>query len=215
MDFFMLGLILDTSTDRSLIALSKNHQLIAFSAIPHEQNLSRSLLPSIHQLLLENEISLKDLFKISVGIGPGSYTGTRIAVAVAESLSLALAIPLYSFCSLLAFLPPSLPQGPFAFVTNTHYSTWFLLKGYFDEGAVTLSCSHHILSKQEMLPFLDGVPALLTLPLADLRDHLPEIFSQGTRQLHAETNFSALIPYLTNLQTLSPKKPKILYLHHF
>jgi len=149
----MLSLILDTSTDSSLIALSKNHQLIASVSAPHSQNLSNSLLPSIQQLLFENKISLKDLFKICVGVGPGSYTGTRIAVSVAETLALALAIPLYPFCSLLAFLPKNLPQGPFAFITNTKHSSWFLLKGYFQEGLVQTPFSQHILSKQEVLPF--------------------------------------------------------------
>ncbi len=211
----MLGLILDTSTDSSLIALSKNQQLIASSVLPHEQNLSRTLLPAIHQLLLENKISLKDLFKISVGIGPGSYTGTRIAVTVAETLALALSIPLYSFCSLLAFLPHNLPQGPFAFVTNTNRSTWFLLKGYLQEGLIQLPCSHHTLPKEEILPFLEDVPSLLTFPASNLADHLPSDLLGKTQIFQGSANFSLLIPHLADLESSVPQKPKVLYMHHF
>ncbi len=211
----MLNLILDTSTDSSLIALSKNHQLIASSSIPHEQNLSKSLLPAIHQLLLENEISLKDLFKICVGIGPGSYTGTRIALAIAESLSLALSIPLYPFCSLLAFLPPNLPEGAFAFITNTKHSTWFLLKGYFEEGLIQTHLSQHILPKQEIIPFLKNVPSLLSFPSCNLNDHLSSIDMQGSLFFQAKPNFISLISHLSDLEQSPPKKAEILYLQQF
>ncbi len=211
----MLGLILDTSTEHSLLALSKNNKLIDSSILPHGQNLSQSLLPSIHQLVLKNNISLKDLFHISIGIGPGSYTGTRIGLATAESLALALDIPLYPFCSLLAFLPPHLPQGPFAFITNTKHPTWFALIGYFHEGSIEPSYRRHILSKQDLRPFLEDIPSLLTFPTSDLTSYIPELLSKGSRQLYAEPNFASLMPYLAHLHKSSPEKPEIVYLQDF
>ncbi len=211
----MLGLILDASTDSYLVGFSKNHQLAASCVLRHDQNLSRSLLPSIYQLALESKISLKELAKISVGIGPGSYTGTRVAVAIAESLALALSIPLYSFCSLLAFLPSHLPQGPFAFITNVKHSSWFLLKGYFADGVVQNSCSHHILPPEEMFPFLKDTPHLLSFPDVELHQKIPDSISQGTRFFTAEPHFASLIPHLTELEKLAPKKPQILYFHQF
>lgn len=211
----MLGLILDTSTDTCLIGISKNHQLIASSILGHEHNLSRSLLPSIYQLILESKISLKELSKISVGIGPGSYTGTRVAVAVAETLALSLSIPLYSFCSLLAFFPSHLPQGPFAFITNTKHSSWFLLKGYFEDGIVKSSYSHHILPPQDVFPFLKDVPHLLSFSHCELNQKIPDALSQGTRFFTAEPHFPSLISHLTELEKFPPKKPEILYFHQF
>ena len=211
----MLGLILETSTEYCLIGLSKNHLLIASSILRHEQNLSRSLLPSIYQMLLESKISLKELSKISVGIGPGSYTGTRVGVAVAESLSLALSIPLYSFCSLLAFLPSQLPQGPFAFITNTKHPSWFLLKGYFEEGIVKSPYSHHILSPQEMRPFLKDIPHLLSFSESNLDHKTHDLFMEGTRFFTAEPRLDILIPHLTEIEKLPSKKAEILYFHQF
>lgn len=210
----MVGLILDTSTDSSLIALSKNHQLIDFRSIPHEQNLSRTLLPAIQQLLVENKISLKDLFKLSVGIGPGSYTGTRIAVSIAESLALALSIPLYSFCSLLAFLPQSLPQGAFAFLMGSNHANWFLLKGYLQEGLIQSPCSHHILPKEEILPFLEDVPSLLSFPHLNLERHIPSNALKTAQIFQGKPNFSLLIPHLAEMERSAPQKTSILYLHH-
>ncbi|MBX9923697.1 MAG: tRNA (adenosine(37)-N6)-threonylcarbamoyltransferase complex dimerization subunit type 1 TsaB [Rhabdochlamydiaceae bacterium] len=211
----MPSLILDTSTDHCLIGLSKNHSLIASSIVCHGHNLSRSLLPSIYQLALESKISLKELSKISVGIGPGSYTGTRVAVAVAESLALSLSIPLYSFCSLLAFLPPELPQGPFAFISNTKHSSWFLLKGYFEDGAVKSPYSHHILSPQDTLPFLKDIPHLLSFSDDELDQKIPDSLSQGTRFFTAEPHFTSLITHLAEIEKLPPKKPEIIYIHQF
>jgi tRNA threonylcarbamoyl adenosine modification protein YeaZ len=211
----MLGLILETSTEHCLIGLTKNHALIASSILRHEQNLSRSLLPSIYQILLESKISLKELSKISVGIGPGSYTGTRVAVAVAETLAFALSIPVYSFCSLLAFLPSHLPQGPFAFITNTKHSSWFLLKGYLKEGIIQTQYSEQILPSQEIGSFLKDIPHLLSFPESDLETKNSDLFSEGMRFFTAEPHLPSLIPYLTEIEKLIPKKPEILYFHQF
>lgn len=211
----MLGLILDTSTDQSLIALTNNGQILACKTIAHGQNLSQNLLPSINKILEENKVTLKELSKISIGIGPGSYTGTRISVAVAESLSLALSIPLYPFCSLLAFLPPTLPQGPFAFIIHPKNPSWFALKGYFEGGQIQIPLSQHISQKQELLPFLEGVPLLLSFHPDTLSEHLSDLPISKSRILNATPNVALLVPYLSELEKSPTQKPEIIYLHNF
>lgn len=211
----MLNLILDTSTDQSLIALVKNDQIISFKAFLHKQNLSQNLLPSIKEILEENNSSLKDLAKISAGIGPGSYTGTRISVAVAQSLSLSLSIPLHPFCSLLAFLPPKLPQGFFTFILHSKQPSWFALKGHLKEGQIQSSLTQQILPKEEILPFIEGVPSLLTFDPSALLDHLSNPLPPNIQLLTAAPNIELLLPYLSKLEKSPPQKPNIIYLHNF
>lgn len=207
----MIDLILDTSTDQFLIALSKNNQILDSQTLPHEQNLSKSFLPAIQDLLLKHSITFPELSKISVGVGPGSYTGTRISVAIAQSLSIALSIPLYPFCSLLAFLPPKLPQGPFAFILPSKHASWFLLKGYFEDGLIQTTLSQHILPKAEILPFLTEIPSLLAF---DITSSPLDLSLEGT-WLSAEPNLSLLIPYLNELKKSPPQEIEIIYLHNF
>src|SRR5262249_48061502 len=118
-------LIVDTSSEYSLVALATDTHTL-FSPIElHENKLSCILLPTIEALLKEASLSIQDIDQIAVGIGPGSYTGTRVGVAVARTLSFALKIPLKNFCSLLAFLPSF--YGTFACVMPSKTGDYFLL----------------------------------------------------------------------------------------
>jgi len=123
----MTALILDTSSAQTIIALSKNGELIDSAIYLHQNKLSALLTTSIETILKKHDLSPKDLRSICVGIGPGSYTGTRVGVAVAKSLSLALEIPLVPFCSLLAYVPEN-TLGRFGFFMETKQGSPFLLE---------------------------------------------------------------------------------------
>ncbi len=102
----MTILIIDTSTDHALIGLGGPAGVLASQALPHANQLSKILLPSIQKILPPT------LDAIAIGIGPGSYTGTRVGVAAALALAFGRKIPCIPFCSLLAFLPEE--EGPFS-----------------------------------------------------------------------------------------------------
>jgi tRNA threonylcarbamoyl adenosine modification protein YeaZ len=123
----MTKLILDTSQDLTIIALSNESTLVDSCVYPHQNKLSALLTLSIQSLLKKHHLSPQNLSSIAVGIGPGSYTGTRVAVTIAKTLSMALDIPLTSFCSLLAFVPKE-HAGPFCYLMESKQSTPFLLK---------------------------------------------------------------------------------------
>ncbi len=207
---FMIGLILDTSTDLCLIGLSQDHTLLDSLVFPHEQNLAKTLLPSIQDLLFKNQLHLKEISKIAVGIGPGSYTGTRVAVTVAQTLSFGASLPLCSFCSPLAFLPPKLPQGPFAFIINSAQGHFFLLKGYQEEGRLQKNLTRHMLSPQELPSHLTDTSSILSFNPEKLSAKYSEITSSKHLWIPAQPNFSFLIPHLTSQPT---SFEQIIYLH--
>ena len=123
----MPTLIIDTSTETCLIALSSEDSILAFEAFPHGNQLSQTLLPAIESMVKKECGSPTNLSAIALGIGPGSYTGTRLGVAVAKALAFGLRIPLKPFASPLAFLPDQL--GTFAFVMPTRAGHYFALCG--------------------------------------------------------------------------------------
>lgn len=80
-------LAFETSTDMMSVALSSGPQTWHV----HTQggaNASAQLIPSIHNLLAQAQLSLSDLTALVIGQGPGSFTGLRTACSVAQGLAL-------------------------------------------------------------------------------------------------------------------------------
>jgi len=102
----MKALILETSAEKSLIALSIDGEPIAVQALSGGPQLSKNLALEVKNLL--SEYSLRPDC-IAVGTGPGSYTGIRVGAALAKALAFGWQIPLFGFCSLLAFSPAAAP----------------------------------------------------------------------------------------------------------
>ena len=120
----------------------------------HENRLSQSLLPRIHELLHRAPFSLNEIERIAVGVGPGSYTGTRIGVAVAKSLSYGLQIPIRGFCSLTAFLPSS--SGRLASLLPAKSGHFFLLAATREKNNLHIEQAH-LLSLDALKVALQGI----------------------------------------------------------
>lgn|SRR5690625_1227273 len=95
-------LILDTSTNYLVVGLLKNDEESFITRIGKNDN-SAYIINKIDELLKTNNITIKDINEIIVGVGPGSYTGIRVSVVAAKTLSYSLNIPLRKISS-LAFL---------------------------------------------------------------------------------------------------------------
>src|SRR5260221_9098468 len=111
-----LGLIIETSTDCAIMCITSNHQIIHSTIIQPARNLSKELLPALQNLFSTNNLTLKELDYIAIGIGPGSYTGTRVGAIIGKSLAFGLNLPLVGFESPLAFLPDC--SGTFVFLAD-------------------------------------------------------------------------------------------------
>jgi tRNA threonylcarbamoyladenosine biosynthesis protein TsaB len=70
------------------------------------------MLPLIGALLAEATLSIADVDRIAVTIGPGSFTGSRIGISAARALKLARDLPIVPFTSLEAIaLSPKIVAG--------------------------------------------------------------------------------------------------------
>lgn len=54
---------------------------------------SQMVLPLIESLLLERNLTTKDITEIKVALGPGSFTGLRVGATVANALGYLLGVP--------------------------------------------------------------------------------------------------------------------------
>jgi tRNA threonylcarbamoyladenosine biosynthesis protein TsaB len=108
----MLSLIIDTTTERGLIAVAKDFEVIKDIELPFGLQNSKHALPLIRDTFLDLQLKTSHLTEVICGIGPGSYTGIRVGASIAMSLSFALSIPLIGVSSLQAYEPKD--DSPYA-----------------------------------------------------------------------------------------------------
>lgn len=77
-------LSISTATNHLSVALNENNKIIVEKNEEDERNHSEHLDPMINELLKEQQLSLKDIDRFAVAIGPGSYTGLRIGITTVK-----------------------------------------------------------------------------------------------------------------------------------
>lgn len=77
-------LSVSTATNHLSVALNDDQQIIVEKNERDERNHSEHLDPLIAEILKENNLSLKDIDRFAVAIGPGSYTGLRIGITTVK-----------------------------------------------------------------------------------------------------------------------------------
>ena len=83
---YMNTLIIDCSAGMSIL-LIKDKQI--YKKIDNNQKRhSDELLLAVDNLLLDAQMSVKDITNICVCVGPGSFTGIRVAISICKGLSI-------------------------------------------------------------------------------------------------------------------------------
>ena len=91
----MLILGIDTSTKICTCSIFDNENgIIAETSLSVKKNHSNIVMPIIDNLFKISDLTINDIDKIAVAIGPGSFTGVRIALGIAKGLAMALNKPL-------------------------------------------------------------------------------------------------------------------------
>ncbi|QYR58450.1 tRNA (adenosine(37)-N6)-threonylcarbamoyltransferase complex dimerization subunit type 1 TsaB [Fusobacterium polymorphum] len=91
----MLILGIDTSTKICTCSIfDSENGVIAETSLSVKKNHSNIVMPTIDNLFKISDLTINDIDKIAVAIGPGSFTGVRIALGIAKGLAMALNKPL-------------------------------------------------------------------------------------------------------------------------
>ena len=85
---------IDTAVETASVCLAVDDKCVGVKVNPSQSDHASWLQPAIATLLLENNLSLKELDAFAISAGPGSYTGLHVGMATAKGLCYALNIPL-------------------------------------------------------------------------------------------------------------------------
>jgi tRNA threonylcarbamoyl adenosine modification protein YeaZ len=176
----MRMLLIETSTERGLVAITENTQVLFQEELPFGYNNSKTLLPTIDKGLKSLNLFIKQFDCISVGIGPGSYTGIRIGVTVAKSLAYAAGLPLIGFSSLKAFIPQE--NGSFCAIFDAKISGAYMITGVQEERQIHYHSEPMVCPLNKIMEHTQGVVWFVTPQKIRLALQLTEIVAQPTWQ---------------------------------
>lgn len=94
-------LAFETSTDKMSVAVSRGAQTWHHHGVGGS-NASAQLIPVIHDLLRQAELTLNELTALVIGHGPGSFTGLRTACSVAQGLAMGANLKVIQIDTLMA-----------------------------------------------------------------------------------------------------------------
>ena len=95
-----MQLAIDTSTDTASLALVQDSEVLAELTWRCGQSHSTQLLPNLHHLLNQTNLSLQSADCIIVAKGPGSYNGLRVGISTAKGLAFSLGIRIVGISTL-------------------------------------------------------------------------------------------------------------------
>lgn len=163
----MPALILDTSTERGIVAIIHDADILFHADLPFGLQNSQFLLPEIHRGLTITKLKIHDLSFVGVGVGPGSYTGIRVGATVAKTLAFACQIPLVGVSSLDAFIPSK--PASFAAVIDAKIGGVYLRIGRSNGDEVKFTTKPEVHSIPSAMALLNEVDVLVTPNAAQLR----------------------------------------------
>jgi tRNA threonylcarbamoyladenosine biosynthesis protein TsaB len=112
-------LLIDTSTEVCLVALSENNQVIASRIDTNGQNHSKLIGTFVQDILQEVGITAQALDAVALSAGPGSYTGLRIGTSFVKGLCFGVNIPVITLPTLQILAQEALLQQP-SIAENAH-----------------------------------------------------------------------------------------------
>lgn len=178
----MKALLIETSTERALISLISNDQVLFDKELSFGLNQSRLLMTEIEDLSRLHPLNSETIDCVAIGIGPGSYTGLRVGVVVGKTLAYTWKCPLITFSSLESFIPNQLTEGPFAAVIDAKIGGLYLLEGSIKKDQIIYKSSPKLVSLEGLEEVLKDNRLLVSPSIHGLKKRLDQLFPENNWQ---------------------------------
>ncbi|WP_208431296.1 tRNA (adenosine(37)-N6)-threonylcarbamoyltransferase complex dimerization subunit type 1 TsaB [Bartonella doshiae] len=113
----MLILAIDTASIYCAVALVHNRSVLARVSERMNKGHAEKLIGYIAQVTDQANITLNQVHRIAVNIGPGSFTGVRVGVSTTRALALALEIPAIGISALEALAAQATDENTASAIT--------------------------------------------------------------------------------------------------
>ncbi|WP_375201877.1 tRNA (adenosine(37)-N6)-threonylcarbamoyltransferase complex dimerization subunit type 1 TsaB [Hyphococcus sp.] len=107
----MLVLGLDTALQRCSVAIIRGDEVVGDESVGMERGHAERLAPMAASALKKAGVSIRDLDRVGVVVGPGGFTGVRVALSFARGLGVGTGIPILGITSLAALAAPFWGDG--------------------------------------------------------------------------------------------------------
>ena len=107
----MLVMGLDTALQHCSVAILRGDAVLGDESIGMERGHAERLAPMAAAALAKAGVSIRDLDRIGVVVGPGGFTGVRVALSFARGLGVGTGIPVVGVTSLAALAAPHWVHG--------------------------------------------------------------------------------------------------------
>lgn len=171
------SLLIETATERVLVALAREAELVTYELLPPGEAASRSLVPRLEALMASQSLRVADLTYVTCGIGPGSFTGIRVGVAAAQGLALARFLPLVSLCSLEGFIPSQ--DGVFCSLVDARSGGAYAMKGRREGSQIVERGEVLRVPWEQLLTFLGETTRIVTPGRGALEAHFSPFVDQA------------------------------------
>ena len=146
---------IDTAVETASVCLALDDKPIAVKVNPSQSDHASWLHPAIAALLLENNLSLKEIDAFAISAGPGSYTGLRVGMATAKGLCYALNKPLILINTLQMMAVGALKESASLLCPMIDARRMEVFTAVFDHELTTVVKPHNcILSENSFLEIL-------------------------------------------------------------
>ncbi len=99
--------------------------VVASGVIPDTRAHAEQLMPLVQQVMADAGLTLAEVDRIAVGVGPGPFTGLRVGVVAAVTLGEALGVPVRGVCSLDVLAHQANESSDFVVATDARRKEWY------------------------------------------------------------------------------------------
>ncbi|TXI38374.1 MAG: tRNA (adenosine(37)-N6)-threonylcarbamoyltransferase complex dimerization subunit type 1 TsaB [Nitrosomonas sp.] len=171
----MIILLIDTCTERGVVALFRDTELLFKEELPLGLQNSAVLLPTVAKGLDTAGLDASQLGLVVVGAGPGSYTGIRVGVAAAKAIAFAHQIPLIGVSTLNGLISDK--EEPYAALIDAKIGGVYYQIGRRVNGQIEYFNEPALATVEDLVSKMQGIKTVITPVAAALKRRLDTVIS--------------------------------------
>lgn len=177
-------LVIDSATKYLYVALYNDFECVSKYYEAGVNNHSVIIMPEIEKLLVDNNLEVRDLDEIYIGIGPGSYTGLRVGVVIAKMFGWNNNIPVFTVSSLAMMASSVNENGLVISEIDARRGNSFLGLYDLEEGYLTLQEEEQLTNLEDYKASVKGEFRVISEGLPDMKKIIQSKMFHHVEDIH-------------------------------